>query len=72
MLYCYYVGVNDVAVLLQLDREGGGVEADTHTKIFSNQCGGHPQPMGVKSPNHPANRTLMGRLEAEGVEIARC
>ena len=27
---------------------GQGVEADPQTKIFRHQCGGHPQPVGVK------------------------
>jgi len=40
----------------------GGVEADPQTKIFVHHCGSRPHPVGggVKLPQSPANRTMLG------------
>jgi len=45
------------AMLVLLDRDWG-LEADPPDKNFSHQCGGHLQPVGVKHPTPPTNRTL--------------
>ena len=42
--------------------EGGGAKPTPQTEIFSHQCGGHLQPVGVEPPNPPTNRTLLACL----------
>jgi len=36
----------------------GGSKPTPQAEIFSHQCGGHLQPVGVKPPKPPTNRTL--------------
>ena len=45
-------------MLVLLDRDRGGVEADPpQTKIFSHQCGGHLQPVGGLNPPNPPDKS---------------